>query len=1139
MSEGNRPKSGLSQASSTATISSVSMGTKRHSARSVQKVHTFGKRANSIKRDPNSPVIMRGWLYKQDSSGLKLWKRRWFVLSNYCLFYYRDSREEMVLGSIPLPSYEIRTAFSKEKKNRRFVFKAEHPGMRTYYFSAETQLDMNSWIRAMKQSAAAECNFGTYNRGLHSQSVSTHTSFEDVTLVPEECAKSSESLEITHLSEKREDEVSSSESLHAQDSQTGSPSPRRISLSSSFNGGYLQEMKDQPDLSSLSSQTHGCPSPVSCTKFITRPPSPPPPHPSESPSPSSLSRTPQPSPLLSIRSSRSYSLPLTPADSPRVPEASPSQPVHVRRKPPRMTTAQAASCEDISAGTSPRTLVVRPNTPMGRVDIAPSEGPPNNPYGVLSPTTRGRSLTPADRYDVHPSTEDPYGRRYARSPHPLRARPAGEDGLTPSLGRPQPNRFIDRGYVSPSSGPSRALVMSRLHGRLITPHSASSSYLHLPPLPPMPNRPTPGKRTSLGTMSRNPARERNIHSGSGRFESDTDALLTKLCGQDKLLCGLEEEMVQLRAEKERLEKALEVTRQRLEDFKGQDATMEKISYQQRQLQDELVQIRARLCDLALDCERAWEDYAALENELQMLKGSLEHIRRVGHPQDQTAAQQDLWRIHDILAGLRSSPANCHTLESRRSGVSPASIPVLDSHLGVNHSPSLPGARMEESEVALPPKSSISFHESTLSHTLALGEPSKTMSQLESRQQDGIGARGQPPSPPTSNRGQQGAPSHHSNGIMGSPTHCSSQPSELEKGNPARGIHPVGLDHGNHTSVLNKDAEHSVAKVASSETTVSRSGRMSAQEQLIRMQRNQEARRKSEAAQASTQGSWRDSLKRGSGRVGVKPCTEEDSRHGRVPLPNNSPESSPKEGVQSGGLKPPRCPPTPEWERQRVIQLSYALAAEASQQRGKRLAGRSSSHSSLDDNSATQESQNHHHLPNDSIYKNPESNSRTSEHDHKATLNLSCSSNSGTTNKASSSSYPTNQKPCALKASDCSLPHTDEDGQLSSKPKSQQLTSNLKESTNKESALLDSPPRVATVHQSANQNLCFSGVADWPPTVLWDSEVWASEHNLGGNQGIPANGRCPKWRGENASRQVVSYFGDSMRPVKVTLVKTSF
>uniref|UniRef100_W5LXV8 PH domain-containing protein n=1 Tax=Lepisosteus oculatus TaxID=7918 RepID=W5LXV8_LEPOC len=82
MSEADR----LSQASSVATVSSLPAGSKA----SVSKVHSFGKRGLSVKRDPNCPVIIRGWLYKQDSSGLKLWKRRWFVLSDYCLFYYRD-----------------------------------------------------------------------------------------------------------------------------------------------------------------------------------------------------------------------------------------------------------------------------------------------------------------------------------------------------------------------------------------------------------------------------------------------------------------------------------------------------------------------------------------------------------------------------------------------------------------------------------------------------------------------------------------------------------------------------------------------------------------------------------------------------------------------------------------------------------------------------------------------------------------------------------------------------------------------------------------------------------------------------------------------------------------------------------------
>ncbi|KAK3562016.1 hypothetical protein QTP86_024486 [Hemibagrus guttatus] len=110
---------------------------------------------------------------ERDSSGMRLWKRKWFVLSDYCLFYYKDSREETVLGSIPLPSYVISSVEPEDHISRKFAFKAshtgmrsyiysknsvigsqaEHGGMRTYFFSADTQEDMNGWIRAMNQAA--------------------------------------------------------------------------------------------------------------------------------------------------------------------------------------------------------------------------------------------------------------------------------------------------------------------------------------------------------------------------------------------------------------------------------------------------------------------------------------------------------------------------------------------------------------------------------------------------------------------------------------------------------------------------------------------------------------------------------------------------------------------------------------------------------------------------------------------------------------------------------------------------------------------------------------------------------------------------------------------------------------------------
>ena len=37
-------------------------------------------------------MAYEGWLYKQGSEGLMLWKRRWFVLSEFCLFYYKGEK---------------------------------------------------------------------------------------------------------------------------------------------------------------------------------------------------------------------------------------------------------------------------------------------------------------------------------------------------------------------------------------------------------------------------------------------------------------------------------------------------------------------------------------------------------------------------------------------------------------------------------------------------------------------------------------------------------------------------------------------------------------------------------------------------------------------------------------------------------------------------------------------------------------------------------------------------------------------------------------------------------------------------------------------------------------------------------------
>ncbi|CAH2325445.1 pleckstrin homology domain-containing family A member 7 isoform X5 [Pelobates cultripes] len=168
-----RPSSMVSETSTAVTSSNADTRAIPKAPKSGNKVYSFGKREQSIKRNPDVPVVARGWLYKQDSSGIRLWKRRWFLLSDYCLFYYKDSREEAVLGSIPLPGYAISPVDPEDRINRKYSFKTVHngmrayihqkrstvgfhqenTGMRTYYFSADTQEDMNGWMKAMNQAA--------------------------------------------------------------------------------------------------------------------------------------------------------------------------------------------------------------------------------------------------------------------------------------------------------------------------------------------------------------------------------------------------------------------------------------------------------------------------------------------------------------------------------------------------------------------------------------------------------------------------------------------------------------------------------------------------------------------------------------------------------------------------------------------------------------------------------------------------------------------------------------------------------------------------------------------------------------------------------------------------------------------------
>ena len=94
-------------------------------------------------------LFILGWLYKRGNDGLKLWKKRYFVLSEYCLSYYKSAHDDKTSGSILLPSYRISPVSKEDGIPRKFAFKAEHHNMRTYYFAADSQTNMIQWMNAL------------------------------------------------------------------------------------------------------------------------------------------------------------------------------------------------------------------------------------------------------------------------------------------------------------------------------------------------------------------------------------------------------------------------------------------------------------------------------------------------------------------------------------------------------------------------------------------------------------------------------------------------------------------------------------------------------------------------------------------------------------------------------------------------------------------------------------------------------------------------------------------------------------------------------------------------------------------------------------------------------------------------------
>ncbi|XP_034976058.1 pleckstrin homology domain-containing family A member 7 isoform X5 [Zootoca vivipara] len=717
-----RPSSMVSETSTAVTTSTVDTKPGSKVVKSGNKIHSFGKRDQAIRRNPNVPVVVRGWLHKQDSSGMRLWKRRWFVLADYCLFYYKDSREESVLGSIPLPSYVISTVGPEDHINRKYSFKAvhtgmrayiynkssvigsqaEHSGMRTYYFSADTQEDMNGWIRAMNQAALMQTR----------SSPKRETGNPDQQAVPQanhvdackQCAKLDsadakgcyrkspetsaydkheemrKAIEDEHyavrkntVESKREKSkhplISEVGTLNTESSlsrsQRAQPVEKNGTLSNSLNtspglveqngiGLYKQGFVSRPaqkkqtqrknnmahiehwvkvqkgDPKSLASDqslirqvpSHSISFPENyhtLPKNTRQPSGSSPPSNRNLPSDYKYAQD-RVSHLKMSHDERRANKDGTVwqlyewQQRQQFKHGSPTAPIYIG-SPDFTDRAKGRSSLDV-----PRSVSVPPS---------PSDIPPPGPPKFFPPR---RPHTPAERVTVKPSDERPMTDvPFAGSPIKIRSQTIKNSA------------HVDRRSMPTMGYMTHTVSAPSLHGK-----SADDTYIQLK---------KDLEYLDLKVTGRDTIKERNVKP-IRIGESDIDVKLSVFCEQDRILQDLEDKIRALKENKDQLESVLEVLHRQMEQYKDQPQHTEKISYQQKLLQEDLIHIRAEISKVSTEMENAWNEYLKLEKDVHQLKQALqEQMNRSFISQEKAQMQKDLWRIEDVTAGLSANKSN--------------------------------------------------------------------------------------------------------------------------------------------------------------------------------------------------------------------------------------------------------------------------------------------------------------------------------------------------------------------------------------------------------------------------------------------------------------------------------------------------
>uniref|UniRef100_A0A5F8GB86 Pleckstrin homology domain containing A7 n=1 Tax=Monodelphis domestica TaxID=13616 RepID=A0A5F8GB86_MONDO len=536
-----RPSSMVSETSTIGTTSTLDMKSGPRVIK-TSKIHSFGKRDQAIRRNPNVPVVVRGWLHKQDSSGMRLWKRRWFVLADYCLFYYKDSREEAVLGSIPLPSYVISPVGPEDRINRKYSFKRAHNDAFGFDRPEQDEEERYGFQRDPLEGKRERGKSNPFSllfslvsdhiRSLQGNSQSFPVSFPDnYQTLPRNARLSSGS----------------------------SPPPLR-NLPSDYK--YAQDRASHLKMSNEERRAHRDGTVWQLYEWQQRQ---------------------------------------------QFKHGNPTAPIYAG-SPEFADQGRSKSMLEV-----PRSISVPPSP----TDLPPL-GPPR-----LFPTRRPH--TPAERVTVKP----------------LEQRRSVDISLGGSPRKARGHTLKNSSHVDRRSMPSMGYMTHTVSAPSLHGKSADDTYLQL--------------KKDLEYLDL----KLLYYFIPYVIILYWQVKLSILCEQDRILQDLEDKIRALKENKDQLESVLEVLHRQMEQYKDQPQHAEKISYQQRLLQEDLVHIRAEISKLSTEMENAWNEYLKLENDVNQLKQSLQRQSRRSFflPQERTQIQKDLWRIEDVTAGLSTNKAN--------------------------------------------------------------------------------------------------------------------------------------------------------------------------------------------------------------------------------------------------------------------------------------------------------------------------------------------------------------------------------------------------------------------------------------------------------------------------------------------------